>query len=169
MNTGVFGFPPLENNSDFPFIPLRGVSATRTTAGSSLYPSGVDTAVPWQATFYDTDGFWFASDPSRLTIPSAIDGRYVIVSTALRLNANFNVARDYFYIGLYRSDGTQQRGFLGNMGGFQTNVTIPLNTSPIRVFVGQYFQTRVFQDTGSAMQHDTTPASNNYLSLQVVG
>ena len=148
---------------------LRGASVTRNTAGSALYPNGIDTPVPWQLTDYDTDSLWSAGTPDRLTIPAGLNGRYVVAYALCRFSLNFVGTRDYFYIGWYNSGGTLIRGFAGNQLNLATNVTLPTNSAPLLVSTGDYFQIRVNQSSGSAIQHDTLQVPNNYLAIQVVG
>ncbi len=50
------------------FAAFRGAMVRLTT--SEPVSTSTDTPMPWDATVYDTDGFWSAGNPTRLTIPS---------------------------------------------------------------------------------------------------
>jgi hypothetical protein len=46
--------------------------ATMRLAIDVSIPDGTDAAVAWEAVVYDTDGFWTAGQPTRLTMPAAV-------------------------------------------------------------------------------------------------
>lgn len=52
-------------------LPFRGALLRRST-NFSVATTGVYVAVPWQTAEYDSDAFWDAGQPSRLTIPAGV-------------------------------------------------------------------------------------------------
>lgn len=52
-------------------LPFRGALLRRST-NFSVATTGVYVAVPWQSAEYDSDTFWNAGQPSRLTIPAGV-------------------------------------------------------------------------------------------------
>jgi hypothetical protein len=52
-------------------LPFRGALSRRST---NLNISATSTyfAIPWQSAVYDTDGFWSAGQPTRLTVPAGV-------------------------------------------------------------------------------------------------
>ncbi|MCF4167554.1 hypothetical protein L2U69_18050 [Zavarzinia compransoris] len=52
-------------------LPFRGALLRRST-NFSVATTGVYVAVPWQSVEYDSDAFWDAGQPSRLTIPAGV-------------------------------------------------------------------------------------------------
>lgn len=52
-------------------LPFRGALLRRST-NFSVATTGVYVAVPWQSAAYDSDAFWDAGQPSRLTIPAGV-------------------------------------------------------------------------------------------------
>ena len=48
-------------------LPFRGALVQRTTDIATVSPPIL---IPWQAAVYDSDGFWVAGSPERLTIPA---------------------------------------------------------------------------------------------------
>jgi hypothetical protein len=62
-------------------LPFRGALAQKTSTQSIA--ANTDTPVSFQGTLYDTDGFWSAANPTRLTVPAGVTK--VIVSANVRL------------------------------------------------------------------------------------
>lgn len=60
-------------------LPFRG-ALLRRTANYTVSTTGAYVAIPWQSAVYDTDAFWSAGQPTRLTVPAGV--------TKVRLSAN---------------------------------------------------------------------------------
>lgn len=60
-------------------LPFRG-ALLRRTANYTVSTTGAYVAIPWQSAVYDTDAFWSAGQPTRLTVPTGV--------TKVRLTAN---------------------------------------------------------------------------------
>lgn len=60
-------------------LPFRG-ALLRRTANYTVSTTGAYVAIPWQSAVYDTDAFWSAGQPTRLTVPAGV--------TKVRLTAN---------------------------------------------------------------------------------
>lgn len=56
---------------------VRGCMIKRTTAQDIA--SGAEVAIIWEAENWDTDGFWTSGAPTRITIPTDMDGAYDII------------------------------------------------------------------------------------------
>jgi uncharacterized protein YaiE (UPF0345 family) len=52
-------------------LPFRGALLRRST-NFSVATTGAYVAVPWQSAEYDSDAFWDAGQPSRLTVPAGV-------------------------------------------------------------------------------------------------
>ncbi|MEQ9173114.1 MAG: hypothetical protein RIL09_00295, partial [Alphaproteobacteria bacterium] len=52
-------------------LPFRGALLRRST-NFSVTTTGAYVAVPWQSAEYDSDAFWDAGQPSRLTVPAGV-------------------------------------------------------------------------------------------------
>ena len=52
-------------------LPFRG-ALLRRSINFSVATTGVYVAVPWQSAEYDSDAFWDAGQPSRLTVPAGV-------------------------------------------------------------------------------------------------
>lgn len=66
-------------------LPYRGALLRRT---SSLIGVAAPVLVPWQDAHYDTDGFWSAGTPSRITIPAGVTKVRFSGSVALASSTN---------------------------------------------------------------------------------
>lgn len=60
-------------------LPFRG-ALLRRTANYTISTTAAYVAIPWQSAVYDTDAFWSAGQPTRLTVPAGV--------TKVRLTAN---------------------------------------------------------------------------------
>jgi len=60
-------------------LPFRG-ALLRRTANYTVSTTGAYVAIQWQSAVYDTDAFWSAGQPMRLTVPTGV--------TKVRLTAN---------------------------------------------------------------------------------
>jgi hypothetical protein len=55
----------------------RGAQAYRNSAQS--IPNNTFTAISWSSANFDTDVFWSAVNPTRLTVPGALAGQFIVI------------------------------------------------------------------------------------------
>jgi hypothetical protein len=113
----------------------------RLTASEPVATS-TDTATPWDAIVYDTDGFWSASNPTRFTIPSAI--------SKVRLKGNIDWTfggGGYRHIWMHKNGalffGAAKESDAGD-SGLQN-----ASTAVVEVTSGDYFELIARQTSGS--------------------
>lgn len=117
------------------YKPFRGALIHRTTDTGSL--NGNYSPVVWQAADYDTDGFWSAGSPSRLTIPTGSGIKRVrLIGSVDTTNLTGNtLAR------ILKNGGTAFPGMMGTGGAAgYTNTPFAAATSAINVEEGDYFE-----------------------------
>lgn len=141
------------------YKPFRGAMIHRTADTGSLNTNYFP--VIWQAATYDTDGFWSASTPSRLTIPVGSGIKRVRVLGCLD-TSNISGAI------LGRIMKNASSAFVGNLGfgttSTYTNNPISAATAVINVAEGDYFE---FQASTTDTAWNVM-AARSFLSLEVV-
>lgn len=124
-----------------------------------------DTSISFNATTYDTDGFWSAGTPTRLTIPSGKGITKVRLSCGLQYDNNTSGNRTIqinkngsgSYIGRIGMAGAA----VSSGGGFALNGS----TAVIAVSDGDYFELNTSQNSGGALN---AQATNTWLSIEVI-
>jgi hypothetical protein len=122
------------------FAAFRGAMVKLTAA--EAVTSSVDTAIPWDATVYDTDAFWSAGSPTRLTVPTGV--------TRVRLKGNIDWT---FGGGGYRHIWTHMNGALFFGGAKESDEgdagIQSIGSAVVQVTPGDYFELIVRQTSGS--------------------
>lgn len=60
---------------------MTDIGARIEKTNSQTFPTGALTPVSWNASIYDTSGFWSAVTPTNITIPAGEAGKYLITFT----------------------------------------------------------------------------------------
>jgi hypothetical protein len=122
------------------FSAFRG-AMVRLTATEPVADS-TDVAIPWDATVYDTDTFWSAGNPTRLTVPAGV--------SKVRLKGNIDWTfggGGYRHIWVHKNGGlffgTAKESDAGD-SGVQSIGTGVVNATP-----GDYFELVARQTSGS--------------------
>lgn len=136
--------------------PFKGAmakfNADKATSTLPYYPV-------WDGTDYDTDGFWSAANPTRLTVPAGV--------TMVRLYGCLNptVLSGNLALSVYKNGASFRGGAqTGGPTGY-TNVMPSLATPPIPVVEGDYFELRFNRNASGSL---TYGASQSYLAIEVV-
>lgn len=123
-------------------LPFRGALVHRTTDIATVSPPIL---IPWQAAIYDTDDFWAAGNPDRLTIPagSGITKIRLLGSIAMKASATTGGV----YLSFYRNEAGEVVGGApctirqGSAG--YTNNDFATFSAVLPVVEGDYFHLRV--------------------------
>lgn len=115
--------------------------------------------VPWDATDYDTDGFWSAAAPTRFTVPAGVSKVRLsgsLAATGLAGNLSLQIYKN----------GASFRGGAGTGGptGY-TNVIPSLASPALAVAPGDYFELRFNRSTAGSL---TYLASTSYFAVEAV-
>ena len=104
--------------------------------------TGTDAAIPWDAAVYDTDGFWVAGNPTRLTVPAGV--------SRIRLKGNLDWTfggSGYRHLWTYKNDalffGAAKESDVGD-AGIQS-----IGTAVVDVTAGDYFELIARQTSGA--------------------
>lgn len=121
---------------------------------SNLSGSSTSTyTLSWEATSVDTDSFWSAGTPSRLTVPE--DGIYIPrLQTRLNTTADQNVIR-------IRKNGSD---YAGSPEAHQVTLASNIAGAPVSVSAGDYFEGIIFFETAGTMLGNV----NTWMSLESV-
>jgi hypothetical protein len=134
--------------------PYRGARVVRT---SNVTVSGVQ-VVAWQASQRDTDSFWSAGAPTRLTVPAGVSkvrvgamGRLTSAGTAFQVTTLKNGAA---YAGLGTQTSDQQDT------GCWSDV--------LDVVEGDYFEVQLFTGASRTLEAVTSGVARTWFAMQVV-
>ena len=122
--------------------------------------------VPFQSTVYDTDVFWDAGNPSRLTIPAGV--------TKVRLQGSLSLKPSATTGGVFISFEKNGAGSAVGSGVFTvrqgtsgyTNNDFSANTAVIPVSAGDYFELRV--NSTSSSWDDIQAGNRTWFAVEVV-
>lgn len=140
----------------------QGASATRATNQS--IPNSAYTAISFDAASFDSNGFWSAGAPTRLTVPAGGDGVY-IVSTEAHWQASAVGNRG---LALHVNGASYEGQVFGpNCGG----VGQPFQgfAKQVELVAGDYVEIQAFQDSGGALNVLGSAELSPCLQLTFIG
>ena len=128
-------------------------------------------AIAWDSEHFDTHAFHDSGANTRLTIPSALNGYYVVVLASVTLQNVSGVSTADLCIakgGSITFDGTSgyKNATGGGVDGVANQVFLQCRTQPIQVSTGDYFEAMLFNDADAAM--DIIAAQSSF-GIYVVG
>lgn len=129
-----------------------------------------ETAMPFDIADFDTDGFWSAGSPTRLTIPAGKGITHVELTGQVQMT--LGSASEWMTVGIKHSNsaGTilHQRGprFMqrGNTGG-----TLGAVSGPLPVSDGDYFELTLRNQTDTSITIEGDQTNETFLALHVIG
>jgi hypothetical protein len=110
--------------------------------------TGTQTALGWATTLYDTDGFWNGANPSRFTVPVGVSKIVVLADIQWGLS---NLGDRWVEI---HRNGVEADGMPGSLvapPGSASRGRQSLVSAPIQVGPGDYFEVKVWQNSGGAL------------------
>jgi hypothetical protein len=123
-------------------LPFRGALAQRTTDITSV---SAPILIPWQGVAYDTDAFWAAGTPERLTIPAGSRITKIRLLGAIAMKASATTGG--VYLNFDKNDAGEVIGcapFTVRQGSSgYTNNDFATFSAVLPVVEGDYFQLRV--------------------------
>jgi len=147
-----------------PGAPFAGALAMRNI--HQTIATGTDTALNLNAEDYDTDGFHSTvTNNSRLTIPAAFAGRRVILRASVRFEANATGARSAYISRNGGGTGSPGLGELTTAAAPSGVTTLNIASAPVLAVAGDYYELRVFQDSGVSLQ---ATSAGTWFSVEVV-
>ena len=144
-------------------LPFEGALLQRST---DLTNVNFPVLVPFQGTVYDTDAFWNAGNPSRLTIPAGV--------TKVRLQGSLSLKPSATTGGVFISFEKNGAGSAVGSGVFTvrqgtsgyTNNDFAANTAVVPVIAGDYFKLRV--NSTSSSWDDIQAGNRTWFAVEVV-
>jgi hypothetical protein len=127
-------------------------ASAQVTVKAALLDQSVDVPNGWggnltfSASVLDTSGWWNASAPTRLTVPSGVN--YVQVSASIDLGYQCSVCEIYLMENDTSVVGVSY-GATANTGFGDTTFTVL--ASVVQVSAGNYFTVRVYQNSGGTL------------------
>lgn len=109
-----------------------------------LVGNGVVSNVVWLGAAYQSDAFWAAGAPSRVTIPAGLGGLYLVSAIPI-WDINGTGGR---YATILKNGADQWRTNSGGSAAWYTQHNIVV---PIQVVPGDYVELGVYQNSGAAL------------------
>lgn len=148
---------------------FRGARA-RMTSDDTAQNVTTLTAVVFDAAEFDTDSFWSAGSPTRLTIPAGLGITHV--ELAGQVNTTASTADTYLSVEIthYNSAGTILNRILqfGSEFGATTKVAA-MGSGPLAVTAGDYFELRVQEESDTSVTIQGGSTTRCFLALHVIG
>jgi hypothetical protein len=148
---------------------FRGARARMTADDTAINATSVFELTFDEAAF-DTDTFWSAGAPKRLTIPAGLGITHVIASGSVFCTSGTNDTYVFAYVQHYNSANVLQKvyGFRGvEMGTNSWGVNV--QSGPIAVSDGDYFTLAILQETDTSITIEGDHAFETHLAIQVIG
>lgn len=140
-------------DSNFELRALRGPKRNRASqlrrSTAFSVPNSAITAVSWESASYDTDVFFSAGSPTRLTIPSN--------ATVARLTANVSFdanATGVRAVYIYKNGAEMPGARVTATAASGITTSLKVVSDPVQVFPGDYFEVRAYQSSGGALNAD---------------
>jgi hypothetical protein len=149
-------------------LQFRGAKVKLTADDTAQNVSGGDTAISFDAAVFDTDSFWSAGTPTRLTIPAGV----AYVELVGQVSVTLSTADTGFFVNIFHrnSGGT----LLRNLGPRQVEMgnssrQLQACTGPIAVSAGDYFELTVREETDNSITIEGDGTGETYLAITVLG
>jgi len=124
--------------------------------------AGVLTTLDWQAGSYDTDSFYNAANPSRLTVPSGVS--FVILRAQVRWDSASSNMRQAL---IFKNGVATYHGYAYDIRITDDADLCHLTTPVLPVSSGDYFEVLTQVDTSSG--NKIKQSGSSWFSIQVVG
>lgn len=144
---------------------FMGARARITTSDTGVDIATAETAIGFDEAQFDTDGFWSAGTPTRLTIPHSLGIQYVRLAAWATTSSSTGDTWAAASIWHYSEAGATQfvygqRFFEHGNTGWMCNVA----TGPVKVEDGHYFEFMLREESDTSIT-----ISACFLSLEVIG
>lgn len=147
---------------------FRGCKAKMTSDDTAQNVTS-ETAVSFDAAAFDTDSFWSAGSPTRITIPSA---SFTYVSLVGQVQVSSSTADSYLICGIQHKNSANT--LLRHFGArfvekSATGVMMQASTGPVAVSSGDYFLLMVREETDNSVTIEGDDTGETFLALTVLG
>jgi len=144
-------------------LPFKGALLQRSTDLTNI---SFPILIPFESTVYDTDTFWDAANPTRMTVPTGV--------TKVRLQGSVSPKPSATIGGVFVSFEKNGSGSAVGSGVFTvrqgtsgyTNNDLAANTAAIPVIAGDYFELRV--NSTSSNWDDIQAGNRTWFAVEVV-
>lgn len=148
---------------------FRGARA-RLTADEASANYTTETAIPFDQADFDTDSFWSAGTPDRLTIPAGKGITHVEVTGQAQSSASTAGSPMSVSVFQYNSSDTILRvvghRFIERDG---VGMTLSASTGPLGVSDGDYFRLMYREGSDTSVVIEGDNITETFLSLKVIG
>ena len=146
-------------------ITYRPCTARITNSADQTIPASTWTVVQFNTARWDSDGFWNASNPNRLTIPAGLDGVYSI-------GASFSLYMDYglaFIVYAIRLNGANYLCYSRYYPGSPRTPYAGTISTVFPLAAGDYLEFMVYQYSGSGVTlYSVAPSSPELYLMRLV-
>lgn len=148
---------------------FRGARARMTADDTAQNVTG-EPAISFDEAQFDTDSFWSAGSPTRLTIPAGLGIEYVELFGQVYLSSSTADTWAGVSITHLNSSDVVQRA-IGNrfVEGGQTQRILNVATGPIAVNDGDYFLLKAREESDNSVTIEGNDTNETFMSIRVVG
>lgn len=147
--------------TDFTF---RGVSLTKTA--TQAVGTAAETPVTFDAESFDTDGFHEGvTNPSRITIPTGLGGKYLIGGSATIAG----LSTGHRFIVFFKKNGSILSGYNGNYSAVNPGTLGASVSALVELAVGDYIELVVYHNAGANKDVQTTASVGTTLWAEFRG
>ncbi len=148
---------------------FRGARARMTSDDTTMNVT-TDTDIAFDVADFDTDSFWSAGSPTRLTIQVGKGIRYVNLTGQVRVNVRTPDTWFSAQIKHFNSAGTTLRMVtLRQLQGGTNDIALTTSTGPLAVADGDYFTLTIREESDTSVTIVGTGTVETFLSLHVIG
>lgn len=147
---------------------FRGARARMNADDTAQNVTASDVAITFDVADFDTDSFWSAGSPTRLTIPSGVS--YVMLSGQALVSSSTG---DTFYsVSIqHRNSANTLLRYYGQrfMEGGNTSRMCNVSSGAIAVSSGDYFTLNVREESDNSVTIEGDDSAQTFLALTVLG
>lgn len=148
---------------------FRGVRARMSTDDTAQNVTA-DTAVGFDLADFDTDTFWSAGSPTRITIPASLGIDYVELTAQAYVTSGTADTVFSVQIWHYNSANTLLKIFgIRHVEGGNTARMGQATTGPVLVSDSDYFVMNIQQETDTSVTIEGDDLRQTYMALTVIG
>lgn len=146
------------------------VAHVRMTSDDNTVNATAGFTLSFDEAAFDTDSFWSAGAPTRLTIPAGLGITYVVVTAQVQVSSTTADTSRSFQITHNNSADVTQRIFRElNVESGGTSYSAILSSGPIAVSAGDYFVAVFTEETDTSVTIEGDGTGRAFMSIHVIG
>jgi len=149
---------------------FRGAKAKMTSDDTAQNATSSGVVISFDAASFDTDSFWSAGSPTRLTIPASKGITHVELTGQVHVTSSTGDSQFSVVIIQWSSADAVKEAWnqrFVEMGG--ATKALSIGTGPVAVEDGDYFTLTVIEETDNSVTIEGDSSITTFLALHVIG